>query len=94
MIVQSSGLVWLTPLRSPGLVRRGSPDPAETPDRRSPSSLLIGTEPIRTNGRGKRVVQLCLQNELANAILGGEFEEGSRITIDVLNGDFTFGSAV
>ena len=40
----------------------------------------------------KRVIQQRLQNELANAILGGEFEEGSCITIDVQNGDFTFGS--
>ncbi len=35
-----------------------------------------------------------LQNELANAILGGEFEEGSRIIIDIQNGDFTFGNAL
>lgn len=28
----------------------------------------------------------------ARAIRGGEFEEGSRITTDVQNGDFTFGT--
>ena len=40
----------------------------------------------------KRVIQQRLQNELANTTLGAKFEEGSCITIDVQNGDFTFGS--
>ena len=52
-----------------------------------------GYDPVYGARPLKRVIQQRLQNELANAILGGEFEEGSRITIDVQNGDFTFGSA-
>jgi ATP-dependent Clp protease ATP-binding subunit ClpB len=36
------------------------------------------------------VIQQRLQNELANAILGGDFAEGQTITVDVQNGDFTF----
>jgi ATP-dependent Clp protease ATP-binding subunit ClpC len=38
----------------------------------------------------KRVIQQRLQNELANAILSGEFEEGSTIQVDEQNGEFTF----
>ena len=38
----------------------------------------------------KRVIQQRLQNELANAILSGEFEEGSTIRVDEQNGEFTF----
>ena len=53
-----------------------------------------GYDPVYGARPLKRVIQQRLQNELANAILGGEFEEGSRITIDVQNGDFTFGSAI
>ncbi len=53
-----------------------------------------GYDPVYGARPLKRVIQQRLQNELANAILGGEFEEGSRITIDVQNGDFTFGSAM
>ena len=52
-----------------------------------------GYDPVYGARPLKRVIQQRLQNELANAILGGEFAEGSRITIDVQNGDFTFGSA-
>jgi len=40
----------------------------------------------------KRVIQQRLQNELANAILSGEFEEGSTIKVDVQHGEFTFAS--
>jgi ATP-dependent Clp protease ATP-binding subunit ClpB len=40
----------------------------------------------------KRVIQSRLQNELANAILEGEFVEGSTILVDSQNGEFTFGS--
>jgi ATP-dependent Clp protease ATP-binding subunit ClpB len=39
----------------------------------------------------KRVIQSRLQNELANAILEGEFVEGSTIRVDNQNGEFTFG---
>lgn len=38
----------------------------------------------------KRVIQQRLQNSLANAILGGEFPEGSTIHVDSQNGEFTF----
>lgn len=51
-----------------------------------------GYDPVYGARPLKRVIQQRLQNELANAILGGDFEEGSNITIDVQNGEFTFGS--
>ncbi|MFO0917030.1 MAG: hypothetical protein U0872_01790 [Planctomycetaceae bacterium] len=38
----------------------------------------------------KRVIQQRLQNELANAILAGEFAEGTTITVDDQHGEFTF----
>ncbi len=38
----------------------------------------------------KRVIQNRLQNNLANAILGGEFPEGSTIQVDAQHGEFTF----
>lgn len=38
----------------------------------------------------KRVIQNRLQNSLANAILSGEFPEGSTIFVDSQNGDFAF----
>ena len=38
----------------------------------------------------KRVIQQRLQNELANAILTGEFEEGATIKVDTQHGEFTF----
>ncbi|MEZ6057145.1 MAG: ATP-dependent chaperone ClpB [Planctomycetaceae bacterium] len=38
----------------------------------------------------KRVIQSRLQNSLANAILTGEFPEGSTITVNTQNGEFTF----
>jgi ATP-dependent Clp protease ATP-binding subunit ClpB len=41
----------------------------------------------------KRVIQQRLQNELANAILSGEFEEGTTIKVDVQHGEFTFAPA-
>lgn len=50
-----------------------------------------GYDPVYGARPLKRVIQQRLQNELANAILGGNFEEGDEITIDVQNGDFTFG---
>ena len=50
-----------------------------------------GYDPVYGARPLKRVIQQRLQNELANAILGGDFAEGSKITIDVQNGDFTFG---
>ncbi|MBV09279.1 ATP-dependent chaperone ClpB [Rubinisphaera sp.] len=40
----------------------------------------------------KRVIQNRLQNSLANAILSGEFPEGTTIIIDEQNGEFTFES--
>ncbi|MBX3444366.1 MAG: ATP-dependent chaperone ClpB [Planctomyces sp.] len=43
-----------------------------------------GARPMR------RVIQNRLQNALANAILTGEFPEGSTIDIDVQHGEFTF----
>lgn len=50
-----------------------------------------GYDPVYGARPLKRVIQQRLQNELANAILGGDFEEGEKITVDVQNGDFTFG---
>lgn len=38
----------------------------------------------------KRVVQQRLQNSLANAILSGEFPEGSSIEVDAQHGELTF----
>ena len=38
----------------------------------------------------KRVIQNRLQNSLANAILGGEFPEGSTIVVGAQGGGFTF----
>lgn len=50
-----------------------------------------GYDPVYGARPLKRVIQQRLQNELANAILGGDFAEGSKIKVDVQNGDFTFG---
>lgn len=49
-----------------------------------------GYDPVYGARPLKRVIQQRLQNELANAILGGDFAEGETITVDVQNGDFTF----
>ncbi len=49
-----------------------------------------GYDPVYGARPLKRVIQQRLQNELANAILGGDFTEGTTITIDSQNGDFTF----
>ncbi|MEZ6066360.1 MAG: hypothetical protein R3B90_11785 [Planctomycetaceae bacterium] len=38
----------------------------------------------------KRVIQNRLQNSLANAILSGEFPEGTTIHVDAQHGEFTF----
>jgi ATP-dependent Clp protease ATP-binding subunit ClpB len=38
----------------------------------------------------KRVIQNRLQNSLANAILSGEFPEGSTIVVDAQHGEFSF----
>ena len=38
----------------------------------------------------KRVIQNRLQNSLAQAILTGEFPEGTTIEVDTQNGEFTF----
>jgi ATP-dependent Clp protease ATP-binding subunit ClpB len=43
-----------------------------------------GARPMR------RVIQNRLQNALANAILTGEFGEGSTIAVGVQHGEFTF----
>jgi ATP-dependent Clp protease ATP-binding subunit ClpB len=45
---------------------------------------MYGARPMR------RVIQNRLQNALANAILSGEFEEGTTIHVDVQHGEFTF----
>ncbi|MDB5344675.1 MAG: ATP-dependent chaperone ClpB [Schlesneria sp.] len=49
-----------------------------------------GYDPVYGARPLKRTIQQRLQNELANAILGGEFEEGAHIIVDVQNGEFTF----
>ncbi|WP_373650072.1 ATP-dependent chaperone ClpB [Schlesneria sp. DSM 10557] len=53
-----------------------------------------GYDPVYGARPLKRVIQQRLQNELANAILGGEFEEGTTITIDEQNGEFTFAGSL
>ncbi len=50
-----------------------------------------GYDPVYGARPLKRTIQQRLQNELANAILGGEYAEGAHIVVDVQNGDFTFG---
>jgi ATP-dependent Clp protease ATP-binding subunit ClpB len=45
---------------------------------------MYGARPMR------RVIQNRLQNALANAILSGEFVEGTTIQVDVQHGEFTF----
>ncbi len=49
-----------------------------------------GYDPVYGARPLKRVIQQRLQNELANRLLAGDFNEGDTITIDVQNGDFTF----
>ncbi len=49
-----------------------------------------GYDPVYGARPLKRVIQQRLQNELANAILAGEFAEGATITVDVQHGEFTF----
>ena len=51
-----------------------------------------GFDPVYGARPLKRVIQQRLQNELANAILAGEFAEGATITVDVQHGEFTFGT--
>ncbi|MFO1040782.1 MAG: ATP-dependent chaperone ClpB [Planctomycetaceae bacterium] len=50
-----------------------------------------GYDPVYGARPLKRTIQQRLQNELANAILGGEYEEGAHIMVDVQHGEFTFG---
>ncbi len=49
-----------------------------------------GYDPVYGARPLKRVVQNRLQNALANAILSGEFPEGSTIQVDEQHGEFTF----
>jgi ATP-dependent Clp protease ATP-binding subunit ClpB len=49
-----------------------------------------GYDPVYGARPLKRVIQQRLQNTLANEILSGRFTEGSRITVDAKNGEFTF----
>ena len=56
---------------------------------------LRAPSPAQIHSRGafrrlKRVIQQRLQNELANAILGCEFPEGSTIRVESQNGEFAF----
>ncbi|MCA9081932.1 MAG: AAA family ATPase, partial [Planctomycetaceae bacterium] len=50
----------------------------------------LGYDPVYGARPLKRVVQNRLQNSLANAILSGEFPEGSTIHVDCQHGEFTF----
>ncbi len=50
----------------------------------------LGYDPVYGARPLKRVVQTRLQNNLANAILTGEFPEGSTIHVNCQNGEFTF----
>jgi ATP-dependent Clp protease ATP-binding subunit ClpB len=49
-----------------------------------------GYDPVYGARPLKRVIQQRLENELANRLLAGEFEEGATITVDVQQGDFAF----
>ncbi len=49
-----------------------------------------GYDPIYGARPLKRVIQQRLQNSLASAILGGEFEPGATVTVDAQHGEFTF----
>ncbi len=49
-----------------------------------------GYDPVYGARPLKRVIQNRLQNSLANAILSGEFPEGSTIVVDAQHGEFSF----
>jgi ATP-dependent Clp protease ATP-binding subunit ClpB len=49
-----------------------------------------GYDPVYGARPLKRVIQNRLQNSLANAILTGEFPEGSTIVVDAQHGEFSF----
>lgn len=49
-----------------------------------------GYDPVYGARPLKRVIQQRLQNELANRLLSGDFEEGSKIFVDAQHGEFTF----
>jgi len=49
-----------------------------------------GYDPVYGARPLKRVIQQRLQNELANRLLAGEFQEGAKVFIDVQHGEFTF----
>jgi len=49
-----------------------------------------GYDPVYGARPLKRVIQQRLQNELANRLLAGEFDEGSKVYLDVQHGEFTF----
>jgi ATP-dependent Clp protease ATP-binding subunit ClpB len=49
-----------------------------------------GYDPVYGARPLKRVIQSRLQNSLANAILTGEFPEGSKIQVDAQHGELTF----
>ena len=52
-----------------------------------------GYDPVYGARPLKRVIQNRLQNALANAILTGEFPEGSLIKVDAQHGELTFARA-
>jgi len=49
-----------------------------------------GYDPVYGARPLKRVIQNRLQNSIANAVLSGEFPEGSTIHVDTQNGEFVF----
>ncbi len=49
-----------------------------------------GYDPVYGARPLKRVIQQRLQNELANRLLAGDFEEGDKIYVDAQHGEFTF----
>jgi ATP-dependent Clp protease ATP-binding subunit ClpB len=53
----------------------------------------LGYDPVYGARPLRRVIQNRLQNALANAILTGEFPEGSTIRVDCQHGEFTFARA-
>jgi ATP-dependent Clp protease ATP-binding subunit ClpA len=44
----------------------------------------FGARPMR------RIVEKRVENELAKRVIGGEFDEGDCVVVDVVDGDYTF----
>ncbi|MFZ4732282.1 MAG: AAA family ATPase, partial [Pirellulales bacterium] len=53
----------------------------------------LGYDPVYGARPLKRVIQQQLQNPLARELLSGRFPEGSRVRVDFVQDEFTFGPA-